>query len=394
MENGSNIWLKMLGGFSIRTEPEGEWVKIDDSGRMKKLWSLVEYLIVHRKRDISTDELIEVFWPDQVSGNPISALRDMVYRARSVFDELNFPQLIVSVNGRYAWNAKITTYLDAEEFEQLYIAAKAEKTEDKLNSLLSAWTLYEGDFLSGATSDWSDSIRIYYRSVYIDLCIELIKGLWQVGQYNDVIRICERAYTFEPGIEEFSLYFMRALILLGQPQTAIEHYAKVKKMLWEQYGFSPSDDLDRANTEAEFSLAGAEVDTKDIFALLKEEKDRSSAFLCAFSVFRSIVWLEARAVARTKENAQLVTIRIIEKKTSAGPSTDMKRLERVLLSSLRAGDPLTRLSATQYIILLPNATKENADTVMLRVETNFAKAYPRSKARIRYTVFPIQKLNE
>ena len=76
------------------------------------------------------------------------------------------------------------------------------------------------------------------------------------------------------------------------------------------------------------------------------------------------------------------------KPDSRHSSTDTRRLERILLYGLRAGDPFTRLNQGSFVLLLPGASEENAYKVMERIERNFRTTYPRSKARLRYKIFP------
>ena len=97
-------------------------------------------------------------------------------------------------------------------------------------------------------------------------------------------------------------------------------------------------------------------------------------------------------MARTHEEAQIAIINLSLGSGDdllAPPATDMKRLDRVLKVSLRTSDPYARLSATQYIALLSNATAANADVVTARVDTNFRQMYPRSRARLTYKIVPL-----
>ena len=96
------LQVKMFGEFSIRL---GDRVLTDDVSRIKKVWILIEYLLVNRKSAIPQDKLIETLWNEEDSDNPVGALKNLVYRARSVLktlDESIGPELIQYVTSAYA----------------------------------------------------------------------------------------------------------------------------------------------------------------------------------------------------------------------------------------------------------------------------------------------------
>ena len=56
------IYVNMLGGFSVTI---GDKIIVDQNNQAKKPWSLLEYLITFRGRDIPVDELIDLFWKEE-----------------------------------------------------------------------------------------------------------------------------------------------------------------------------------------------------------------------------------------------------------------------------------------------------------------------------------------
>lgn len=53
-ESPQTIYVRQLGGFSITVD--GKEIN-DNSNQSKKPWSLLEYLVVFQKKDISVNEL-------------------------------------------------------------------------------------------------------------------------------------------------------------------------------------------------------------------------------------------------------------------------------------------------------------------------------------------------
>jgi GGDEF domain-containing protein len=76
-------------------------------------------------------------------------------------------------------------------------------------------------------------------------------------------------------------------------------------------------------------------------------------------------------------------------------STEVSRLERILLYGLRASDPFCKMDMGQFIVLLNGASEENSHKVVERINKNFHTTYPRSKAKLAFKIYPLkQKKNE
>ena len=97
--------------------------------------------------------------------------------------------------------------------------------------------------------------------------------------------------------------------------------------------------------------------------------------------------LERRHIDRVGGVSTLVVVRLSNKVI---PATDAKRRERILLDGLRAGDPVARLDATSYILMLTGTTEENAQIVTERLEKAFRRAYSHSKACISFRMSPLE----
>ena len=111
--------VEMLGGFAIVSD--GNRIT-EQTKKSSKVWRLLQYLVVNRYRSVSQEELLEVFCADELQGNPGSALRTMVYRARGALEKSGLKDadnLIIAKSGGYSWNNSIQCTTDIEEFEQL-----------------------------------------------------------------------------------------------------------------------------------------------------------------------------------------------------------------------------------------------------------------------------------
>ena len=90
----NKIHITMFGQFSISYRDK---CLCENEYRGSKMILLLEYLISQRGREITQNELIDLFWSD--SKNPANALKTLVHRTRAMLDEMipcggRKPQLI------------------------------------------------------------------------------------------------------------------------------------------------------------------------------------------------------------------------------------------------------------------------------------------------------------
>ena len=115
----NNLKIKMLGEFSISYNDN---TLNDSTSRFKKVWSLLEYLITFREKEISQNELIEVLWEDENLSSPTNNLKTLVHRARNVLDSLGYTEgknMIKFSRGSYHWNNDLDFEIDIEIFKNL-----------------------------------------------------------------------------------------------------------------------------------------------------------------------------------------------------------------------------------------------------------------------------------
>lgn len=213
------IEIQMLGGFRIAAE--GAEVG-DSSFRTRQLWNLLEYLITFRNKTISNDELIAVLWPDESSENPSNALKNLVYRIRTIFREQNIPyarDLILSRHGCYGWNNTIPCRIDCELFESLYKqAGKSDLPEaQRISFYRQAIALYKGDFLpNSGYEEWTVPLTAYYHGLYLKCVYALGELLLKTQQYEEAEAVCNRALLIDQFEEQVHGMLITALMKQGK----------------------------------------------------------------------------------------------------------------------------------------------------------------------------------
>lgn len=369
------IRFELLGSFSYSARKKAG----------KKTLSLLQYLIMNHARDISTEELIEVFWTEKNSSDPANALRNMMFKIRTLLKDM-FPKqadLLRTLQGCYGWNPEVRIELDTEQFEKVCLEARRCSKEACLALLRQAAALYKGDLLLGNDSDWVTVPRQYYRTLYLDACKALLPLLEIEEKWTEIIALCSQAYQVDSYMEEFTAYQMRAFIAIGQPEQAADRYETLRKRLLAELGILPSESIEQLYTLALGLRKENRGDEREIFRLVCEGNSNKRAFFCSFGMFQSIVALEKRHLERS---GQMSTLVIVSIKEEEAPTTDARRLERILKEGLRTGDPVARLAAGSYILMLTGTDTENAQIVISRLDCTFHKTYRHSNAQLTFQI--------
>lgn len=393
MEEKTVLQFDLLGTFVCR-EMEGSQVRVRDIPDKlgKKSLSFLQYLIVNHGRNISSEELIERFWPETDSSNPANSLKNMMFKTRQLLKEM-FPSkenLILTLQGCFGWNSSVRIEVDSEEFEHLCLDVRKRTGESYMEGLLAAAHLYKGDFLSGNDSEWALSLRRYYQTLYLDICKMALPLLQEQERWAEMVGICEQASGVNMDTDTFLAYEMQALIAMGQPGRAASAYETFREMLWEEFEIEPGEQIEQLYLLAQ-GMCHNQVDERDLLKLVAEREAEERAFFCTFGVFQSIVALEKRHLERAGKSSVLVLVSLGRKVT---PTTDARRLERILEYGLRTGDPIARLNTGSYVMMLTGASEENARIVMERLDRAFHKTYSHSRACLSFRVFPLGKTAE
>ena len=387
------ICFQLLGTFSYTLRERGK--DGDHGGKEyhlyraapgkagKKTLSFLQYLVVNHARNITAEELIDVFWAGESSSDPANALRNMLFKVRVLLREM-FPgedNLLQTFSGCYAWNPEIGIELDVEQFEKICLEARRSSGEESVEFLRGAAAMYRGDFLSANDSEWAKTQRQYYRTLYLDACRALLPVLEEREEWMEMVNVCSQAYQIDFGIEDFTAYQMQAFIVMGQPNQAIECYEAFSGRMLEEFGMTPTERIDQICTLAQSLRKENLGNDEEIFELVCEDSREPCAFFCSFGTFKSIVALEKRHLARSGQSSTLV---IVSLGKGAESAADRKRLERILIEGLRTGDPVARLEAGSYILILTGTDLENAQVVTGRLDNAFHKTYRHSKAQLTF----------
>lgn len=393
MTNTNNIiHIQTLGQFSVSI---GENSINNSANQARKPWSILEYLIIFRNRDIPAGELIDLIWSEGQGANPAGALKTLVFRSRKLLEPLGIPthSLIIQRRGSYAWNPEYQTEVDADEFEQLCRQAAAEDIggDEQLALYLQALALYQGDFLPKSSWDpWVIPISAYYHSLYLQAVHKTLTLLTPSGDWGRMIGLCEKAVRIEPFDEDIHYALIYALYNAGEQNLALEHYKQTIDLFYNEFSITPSERLKDLYKIIRDEEHGVTTDLSIIQESMQEQQRMAGAYYCEYSVFKDIYQLEQRAIERTGDSIYLclLTVRMAggELPRTAVMVRAMQSLGKAISGSLRRGDVYARYSVAQYIVLLPTASYEDGCSAMKRIALNFKKEYTRKDLVIDYSL--------
>jgi len=390
------VYVSMLGGFSITRNG----IRIDDSNnRMRKVWLLLAYLIYTRRTRTTQEQYLSLTQGSSTDiDDPSGRLKALFYRARTMLDPLGpraGHELILNTKGCYAWNTEIPLQLDVEEFDRLYTAAATQAGDSRLELLLQALALYQGDFLPKLSMEaWVMPISAYYHQRFLDAATQALSMLCVQNRWLQALELCSRALKIEPYSEELYQYQIRCQIALGNRNSAVAAYEAMSELLFDTFGVMPSEESRRLYREATRESHDFAVSAQSVRDHLQEPESAKGAVFCEYDFFKLLYQVQARSIIRSGDVIHIALLSIHSANGWDLPrrSLDiaMDNLKTLVVSNLRQGDVVTCCSASQLIIMLPQANYENSRAVCQRIIKAFTRQYPHSPASIRFSVHPLE----
>ena len=390
------LQISMLGGFSL-SYPDGTAIDYQ-SNRSNKLWMVLAYLLTHRGKQITQDELIDILWPDEEIDNPVNTLKTMRHRLCGMLDALGgIPgkEMIRYNHGIYAWSEEVDCVLDIDQFSTYCALAEQEQDDSqKISYYLNALEYYNGDFLPKLSSEmWVMSAHAYYHAEYLRVVKKCIALLRTENRYYEIITVCQKAVTIEPYDEDLHRELIDALVRTGAKQSALNHYEKVKELFYHEFGINLSEDLVELYKQIIDETNDAQMDLSFIASRLQEDMV-PGAFYCEYALFKEIYRLMTRMMERSGQSVYLCLVSITEKNGKHIVNTKKQneavgRLRTAIQFSLRRGDVFTRYSVSQYLILLSSINYENTEMVLRRITDNFKRDNPNLAVKLVTSNQPI-----
>ena len=365
MENDT-IYVTMFKMFTVRF---GDIMINGDDMKSDRLLRLFAYLLYNHERIIPSSELVDMLWCFEEVDNPIGALKNLVYRLRVLLKKtFSISDLITTGKGSYSINKDYHIEVDALNFEK-----ECQKEMNTIDEYEEFSCLYTGKYLVEVEDDHNViTKRTYYDSVYIERIMEYANLLEEQGEYANMEHVVKRALEINQLEEELYELLIRSLYYQKQYKQAAEMYRKTTELLYKSLGVKPSESMQNLFEMIKKQSHSEDADIIEIQKDLAAETPEG-AFLCEYGTFREIYNMHSRLMGRLGICAHMCLVSVVNRKPRDSEDDQkyvekiMEKMQSAMLSGLRIGDVLSRLSVNQFIVLLPSCNYENSSMVMNRV---------------------------
>ncbi len=365
------------------------------SGRLGKAWELFLYLVTHRQKLTPLEIIHENLWPGEESIDPKKNIKNLVHRLRKTLDQ-GGDSMIVYSQGCYRWNNNTDYWLDAEQFELFCQEARAlskSSPEEAADRYKEALKLYRGDYLPEfSQEDWVIHTRRYYHQLFLSSVLDLLNIYKLAGNYNEVIRICERTFLIEQFDEDLHLRYIEALLKEGKTTQARAHYQYITSLLYHEFGAKPSEAFQHMYGLIKSKENTLEFDIGEFRKVLGRYETTEGALLCEADTFALMCRVESRRAKREGSPACLTIITLTSPDYRLPPPKElqesMDKLNQVLTRNLRDGDFYSRWNESQFAVMLKGMDIETAENVVRRLKGKADKLIQAASVVVRTKVYP------
>lgn len=371
-----------------------------DTLRSDTLLKLAAYILYNHDKTLTHQMLSEVMWPEDGSDNPMGALKNLMYRLRSNLKKtFGDEEFIISGRGYYQWNSEIPVVADYEEFSE---AAKRtlEAVDDPeiIEYGHKVVALYKGDFLPELHNEYEVlSLSAHYHSLYLTTVKTLIRALIREGSYSDAESTCRAALLVDSLDEDLHILLIRTLIADNKQQLATAHYHETVKLLNENLGIKPSEELQGIYTELLNKQHGEETDIFALHSRLINRSWKQGPLFCEYGMFKKVYTFMSYNSKRLGITGQLSLVTVApdtpwDKESQAYQNLvqeSMVYLRDILEANLRTNDMACRLSPNQYLLMLTACQYEDGVVVMDRISEQVNHLTLKHKFSIDYLMHEI-----
>jgi len=210
--------------------------------------SVLGYLITHRHRHVTRDELAETLWSDHGGHDARRCLSTALWRLKKTTEPDMPPLLSLCDRNDITLNWTATAWVDSVALERrigplLRVAPQA-LGHAQLIHLERAIALYRGDFLAGMDGDWAFVERERIRNLFFDGLYHLTLAYVAASDWNRAIECGRRLSSEEPLREDVHRLLMSAYASSGNRAMAIAQYRRCQRVLRTDLGVDPMEETE------------------------------------------------------------------------------------------------------------------------------------------------------
>ncbi|MGF1522954.1 MAG: BTAD domain-containing putative transcriptional regulator [Leptolyngbyaceae cyanobacterium] len=232
--NQDALTIQLLGSFSLKVDQ-----KTVHSLGSTRTQALLAYLLLHRHRPQSRQQIAFALWPDSPDSQARTNLRKELHNLRRHLPQADrFLQVEANTIG---WQPQLSFWLDVAVFDQaIALAEDAPDELEKVRSLEKVVSLYTGELLPSLYDEWLLPVREQFHQRFLQALTQLVQSLKQQENYAAGLAYAEQLLRLDPLKESTYQSLMQLHDWLGDRATAVQIYYQCMNVLREELGVDPS----------------------------------------------------------------------------------------------------------------------------------------------------------
>jgi DNA-binding SARP family transcriptional activator len=233
-----------------RVEIEGGRKLTDEKqlpGRQGRL--LFAYLVCHRQRPVTRDELAEVLWQDSLPGAWEAALHALISKLRGLLRGVGEPDMLslTSAFGTYLLRIGSDVWIDREAAAEAIDEAEASL---RANDVKNAWApsniaavTARRPFLPGEDAGWIRGERERLHGILVR-ALDCLAEIWMAnGEPALALEAARENVALEPFRETGYQRLIGVHTVLGNRAEALRVYESCRELLARELGADPSQEM-------------------------------------------------------------------------------------------------------------------------------------------------------
>jgi len=205
-----------------------------------KALELLSFLLLHRDRGHTREELAALLWPDASTALARKYLRQTLWQLQSALAA----ELLALNSGWVRIDAEADWWLDVEVFERAWEASRdvagARLTDAQARELEQAVALYRGDLAEGSYADWCIYERDRLQLTYLAMLEKLMGYCNAHRRWSQGVAYGQRILRYDPAREVTHQQLMRLYHRAGDRTTALRQFGRCVDALHRELGLAPS----------------------------------------------------------------------------------------------------------------------------------------------------------
>lgn len=213
----------------LRVVVDGRALRTADWGR-RKARDLFKFLLVHHRRTVTMDELIEKLWDGMHDRSTELLVMNAVSRIRKALEPERSPRdrrsMLSSADGTYRLDLGDDAEIDFMRFKELIVVARrAHSARERYEGYERAAALYTDDFLKeDYDAEWTLAERELLKDAFLEALEYLAGEQLREGRHDEAGETARRLLTFDSTCERGYEVLIRSLLARGRSSEAQQVY--------------------------------------------------------------------------------------------------------------------------------------------------------------------------